>query len=144
MRDLPHIALTLIQPWGTLIIGYGKDLENRTWAPHSRLAPGDRLWVHAGMKWDHGSLDAGLALSRTFAAQYVEHEIERVHGALLGHVRFDGVVRESSSPWWVGPVGWRLSDPIALAAPIPCRGAQGLWAVPSDVLERAAQEVARG
>jgi hypothetical protein len=48
MRELPTRALTLIQPWATLVMRCGKDVENRTWTPpESQLRPGDRFWIHA-------------------------------------------------------------------------------------------------
>ena len=49
---------------------------------------------------------------------------------------FGGAVTESESPWFGGPVGWVLSDIIVLPEPVPCRGAQGLWDIPDDVLEK--------
>jgi hypothetical protein len=47
--------------------------------------------------------------------------------------RMTGVVTESADPWFTGPYGWTLDDVVALPAPVPCRGAQGLWPVPDDV-----------
>lgn len=35
--------------------------------------------------------------------------------------------------WFVGPYGWVLTDVVTLATPVPCKGAQGLWALPPDV-----------
>lgn len=37
------------------------------------------------------------------------------------------------SPWFVGPIGWKLADVVAIA-PVPCSGQQGLWMVPVDLL----------
>lgn len=39
-----------------------------------------------------------------------------------------------------GRYGWVLSDVQALTEPIPCRGAQGLWRVPEDVVERIREQ----
>ena len=135
MRDLPTLALTLIQPWGTLIMHCGKDIENRTWEPDSRLRRGDRLWIHAGKSFDSETHRRAIADVPGYYRVADPDLIPR--GALLGHVRFDGVVRESTSRWFMGPIGWLLSDPVALAKPIACRGAQGLWRVPADIIERA-------
>jgi hypothetical protein len=135
-----NVALTLIQPWGTAIIHHGKDIENRTWEPYaSQLRPGDRLWIHAGKKRDKGASEfiAGVCTwhdSEEAFEQMADRLDHAPLGALLGHVRFDGVTRSSDSPWFFGPVGWRLSDPVALPMLIFCRGAQGLWTVPDDVL----------
>jgi len=55
-----------------------------------------------------------------------------------------GVVTESADPWFVGPFGWVLSDVVVLPAPVPCRGAQGLWEVPADVREAALRQLPSG
>lgn len=44
-------------------------------------------------------------------------------------LRGDGI----ESPWFVGPYGWVLTDVVTLTTPVPCKGAQGLWALPPDV-----------
>lgn len=41
------LALTLIQPWASLIVAGPKRVENRTWRPNP-LRPGDYLAIHAG------------------------------------------------------------------------------------------------
>mgnify|MGYP000390794462 FL=1 len=134
MADLPSLALTLIQPWGTLIIAGHKPIENRTWAPDSRLRPGDRLWIHGGKSWDEDAVDLARCILRP-----APDLSDAPRGFLLGHVRYEGVCHASPSPWFFGPVGWRLSDPVSLAVPVPCRGAQGLWRVPTDALARATE-----
>ena len=45
-------------------------------------------------------------------------------------------VKLGQDEWWMGPYAWTLDDVIAMPEPIPCRGAQGLWLVPDDVLAR--------
>lgn len=35
-------------------------------------------------------------------------------------------------PWYVGPFGWLLADPVALTTPIEIPGKQGLWDVPEE------------
>lgn len=42
------------------------------------------------------------------------------------------------SSWWIGPIGWILDHVIAIE-PVACKGAQGLWSLPTDV-ERAVRE----
>lgn len=39
------------------------------------------------------------------------------------------------NPWAFGPWCWVLTDIVRLEQPIPCKGAQGLWELPPDVLE---------
>lgn len=40
-------ALTLLNPWAQAIAYWGKDVENRTWAPPASLV-GERIAIHAG------------------------------------------------------------------------------------------------
>lgn len=129
-------ALTLIRPWPWAIFHAGKDVENRSWAPRaSQLLPGNLLAIHAGAKWDRYDAEwidrllkevAGT-VPRTMPAQS-----DHVSG-IIGVVRFMGVTIECESPWFSGPVGWRIAEPRLLPEPIPCRGALGLWALPPDV-----------
>jgi len=48
-------------------------------------------------------------------------------GCLVGEATITGVVTESDSPWFEGPVGITLADPIAYTEPIPCRGMLGIF-----------------
>lgn len=46
----------------------------------------------------------------------------------------------ASSPWWAGPVGIVLEDVIIPGTTIWCRGKQGAWDVPAEVLPLLAPE----
>ncbi len=60
-------------------------------------------------------------------------DIEIVSGVAGVHVDVD-------SEWFFGPFGWILQDVVALAKPVPCRGAQGLWQPPADVAARVLEQ----
>ncbi len=47
----------------------------------------------------------------------------------MGEATITGVVTESDSPWFEGPVGITLADPLAYADPIPYRGQLGIFHV---------------
>jgi hypothetical protein len=74
-----------------------------------------------------------------FAAQ--DHYIDTAvpYGAIVGVAVVDRVVRNrvdlpaEQHAWWAGPVGWVLRDVVAIE-PVPCKGAQGLWGLPENVL----------
>lgn len=120
----PTYAITLRQPWATLIFERGKDIENRTWLPDSRLKPGDRIWIHAG-----NAVDSKIC-------EYAKIDPTDVpRGLLLGHVQYDGTCTSSNSVWWEGPIGWMISDPVRIK-PVPCKGLQKIWKVPSDVISQ--------
>lgn len=35
--------------------------------------------------------------------------------------------------WEAGRWAWRMTDPVMFDAPVPCRGAQGVWRIPAQV-----------
>lgn len=122
-------ALTLHRPWPWAIFfappGRLKDLENRRWSAHWILD--ETVAIHAGQHVDVPAFDF----------------IERVCGVrppedggatgIVGMVRFTDMVEQSTSPWFTGPIGWRIGMRQALVQPVPCRGSHKLWAVPADV-----------
>lgn len=113
-RCLP--ALSIRQPWAWLILHGGKDIENRTW----RISYRGRFLVHASQ----GMTAAEYQSSATFArSQNITlppaHELER--GGIVGSVELTHCVTGSSSPWFFGPYGFLLKDPVPCAF-IPCRG----------------------
>jgi hypothetical protein len=134
----PHLqALTLIRPWSALIIGAPgvprKDIENRTWHPEPLIQPGEWLAIHSGRKYDEAASAFAYRIGVPMTFYTREHLVD---AAIIGVARYDGYVRASASPWFVGPLGWLLGGVVALPDPIPCRGGQGLWRVPADVAER--------
>lgn len=126
----PIYGLTVWNPWAYCIAHKGKRVENRGWSPS--LEPGDFLAIHAGRVFDESAvpwLRQELGIMVPVAEQIVS-------SAIVAVATFEGV--ELKAPigdrWWAGPVGWRLADVVALAEPVPCRGARGLWELPEDVL----------
>ena len=110
-------ALTVRQPWASAIIWAGKDVENRSRPSSCR----GRLWIHAGLRLEAADvLPAGTPVPR---------------GAIIGYVTLTGCVQGSASPWAIpGYWHWQLADPVALAEPIPARGALGLWQLPPELI----------
>lgn len=121
-----RIALTIWQPWAWAIIHAGKDIENRSWAPGVSLP--QRLAIHAGKTFD----DRAYEFLQDLCSVRVPDRKDFALGAILGTVLLAGWSRESTSPWFAGPVGWQLKEPLA-CEPIFCRGAQGLWAPPTGL-----------
>ena len=139
-------ALTLRHPWPWAIVALGKDVENRTWAPgRDQLAIGDWFAIHGGVTPRGADLvevqiqASGLVAThraRVMRQCLVNGDLTVNDVILPGIVavcRHAGVVRAGGSPWFEGPLGWRLADVAALPVPVPCRGAQGLWDIPDDV-----------
>jgi len=132
-------ALTLWQPWATLIAIGVKHYETRSWRTSYR----GPLAVHAGVE------RRGLALCRG------ETEIEQAldaAGLSLDTLPLGGIVATADlvdcrsttailaagdgdlfGDYSAGRFGWQLANVRALAVPIACRGKQGLWTPGAEV-----------
>lgn len=121
-------ALTLIRPWSWAIVASTKRIENRTWRPNHILF--QRIAIHAGMKFDE---NAAFEIAR-IQGHKLDQSCE--DQGIVGTAVVSGFVSSSPDPWFCGPVGWVLTDVVRLPQPIPCKGAQGLWQVPDDIIER--------
>jgi len=142
VRSVTH-ALTIWQPWANAIVWCGKDIENRGWAPWPDII-GKTIAIHAGKVFDEdGALSIGFGWSAG-RLKFTESQLLRLStdlcpkGAIVGVARVTGFVRTSTSPWFNGPIGWKLADAFPLDAPVFCRGAQGLWVLPPDVRQALA------
>lgn len=148
-------ALTVRQPWASLIVAGVKDVENRTWSLHPdyHYRP---LAIHAALKYDHqGWLDAmrpcmesGAAspmalLLTTSTNADVQRQSGAPRGVLLGTVEVIGCHQsrtcEGECSRWADDDPdvwhWTLRDPRALAEPLEWKGRQGLWTVPDAALD---------
>lgn len=143
-------AITLKHPWPWAVCVLNKRIENRTWEPWPKqLKIGDWLAIHGG-KWPTSQNEIGgiedeandLAndfKDRDFARNLHLADVKACSG-IVAVCKFGGVVTESDDPWFEGPFGWLLNDLVVLRKPVPCKGAQGLWDLPEDVLEAVRSE----
>jgi hypothetical protein len=148
------LALSIRQPWASLIMRAGKDIENRNWPTRVR----GRIHVHAakGMTRDEHedavafAVEAIRADPRNFGAStmttlrslgFAFDELQR--GGIIGSVELVDCVRSSTSPWFVGDYGFVLRDPQPLPAFVPWKGQLGFFDVPASAMQPAAQEPSR-
>lgn len=141
------LGLSLIQPWAFSICLLGKRVENRTWKPWCPI--GTYLAIHAGKKTDWEAVNdlrrEGLAVPDRMPL-----------GQIVGVARLADVIdRQIDGPppgqemWFSGPWGWVL-DHVVPIQPVPCKGRQGLWRLPEEVLAevrvlwKVARELGRG
>ncbi len=127
-------ALTLTQPWATLVILGVKRWETRGWYTQHR----GRIAIHAAKGWTKAD--------REFADELREMGVLPADeplplGAVLGTVRLDGLIRThpdivarhiSPTEYMLGDYspgryGWELGAVERFPDPIPARGALGLW-----------------
>lgn len=149
-------GLTLTHPWAYCIAHAGKDVENRTWHPRRQGGQiGMYLAIHGGAvpgkntgKREEARLDLAHALRLMSGAGDTDPSVYQLERGLpaagedeyftpgiVAVARLAGVVQDSLSAWAVdGQHHWQLADVLTLPAPIPHRGAQGLWEVQPDAL----------
>lgn len=133
-RILQHgTALTLTQPWATLVVQGRKRIETRGWSTSYR---GDLL-IHAAKEMPR---DAAIFAEQLGLLGDLEHPLPR--GAILGTVQVVDCVRTEDllaagisarelavGDYTAGRFGWLLEEPIEWDQPVPMRGQLGLWGV---------------
>lgn len=113
LHDLPQLALSVRQPWAWAIIHAGKDIENRSWqAVNHGLRQRGRIAIHAakGLSRDE-YLEAASFMWTLGVACPAAANLAR--GGIIGSVEVVDVVSKSDSPWFFGPRGLVLRNPIA-------------------------------
>lgn len=134
-------ALSVRAPWWWFIL-HGKPIENRDWKDRN---PGLRFrgpcLLHASAWWHNIEVPEDADDAREMGRRagltiptINEREMRAAGGSIVGMVDVVDVVRSSASPWFVGPVGLVLRNPVKLPKPVPCKGALGFFPVPADVL----------
>jgi activating signal cointegrator 1 len=148
-------ALSLTQPWATLIAIGAKRIETRSWSTTFRgpvaihAAKSMPLWARefayadpAGRVLNRAGILLGnncaalprgaiVALAELVAVAPTHEIVALSHGALplLPHEIEFGDYTD-------GRYGWVLSNVVPLSEPVACKGALGLWEVPGDVLRQ--------
>lgn len=131
-------AISIKQPWGSLIVSGVKDIENRTWATKFR----GRVLVHAGAKsanyWDSplcGIIDEFIRKITKTGTDYSNYQ----HGAIIGSVEIVDCVVNHPSIWAEKTVfgetevihNWVLANPVLFAEPIlNVKGKLSFWDYP--------------
>lgn len=134
MGNLPKLALSVRQPWAWAIIHGGKDIENRSWqAVNHGLRQRGRIAIHAskGMSREEYESACEFIVDRGLTCPA---PADLLRGGLIGSVEVIDVVSASDSPWFFGPRGLVLRDPVPCEF-IPAQGALGYfnW-VPGNVV----------
>jgi hypothetical protein len=142
-------GLTLWRPWAWAIAYAGKRIENRPWRFPAKML-GQYVAIHAGKTLDKQSVldmrGGGYDVPADGGTQGI------VAVAKLAYC-FDGdadklaeILGEKEAltqiDTWLDTesFGWVLADVVAID-PVPCRGAQGLWPLPPDVLSLVRQQL---
>lgn len=119
-------AITLHRPWAYAVAHLGKRVENRSWP--CPLPVSSLIAIHAGRKFDPTAADW---IKKHTGLVCPPDEAQPV--GIVAMARFMGNVTTLDSPWFVGPIAWKLTDVLPID-PIPCPGRQRLWDIPLKLL----------
>ena len=125
-NGLPHIALSVRQPWAWAIVAGFKAIENRS--PGSirsgGMGPG-RIAIHAASRMTRDEYEWGAwRLARHGVTAPRPEQLPR--RVIIGAVTVTDIVNESDSEWFGGQAGLVLENPVA-CDPIPAVGALGYF-----------------
>jgi hypothetical protein len=138
----PLVALTIKQPWASLIVLGIKDIENRSWPTRRR----GRFLVHASKAVDRREIARAREIIDRTSTLRDEPAIEAVFdldrlreraGGILGSVELVDCHDAHPSPWFQGPYGFSLRAPAILPF-TPLIGRLNFFPVPDDVARRLA------
>ena len=140
-------ALTLYQPWATLIAELLKHFETRTWRPPA-VRMGERIAIHAGKVTDAWfrksplvtrALGADALPSGAIVALIVLASVHRtpVMGGMPKALRDapQGPDEMEFGDYGPGRWIWQLEDIQRLPEPVACPGNRTLWTVPQEIVQ---------
>lgn len=161
-------ALSLTQPWATLMAIGAKRIETRSWSSNHR----GWVAIHASKGFPRDARD--LCYEEPFAAALAKggvtslgvqdapsllplgaivavgnlHRVGRIGRTHDGQVHVRGHDLPETDPdelafgdYTAGRYGWVFTNVGRLATPVPCRGALSLWDVPADVMEAVQRQL---
>ena len=134
-------ALSLTQPWASLVVLGIKKIETRSWRTSYRGV----LVIHAAKGFPRWARD--LCGDYPWSLALTNHGLSRPEelpvGALLGAVMVQNCLQTTSDLQAVlsdeerqlgdyapDRFAWQLSHALRFPRPIPCKGALGLWEIP--------------
>ncbi|WP_372393745.1 hypothetical protein ABMY26_00490 (plasmid) [Azospirillum sp. HJ39] len=146
LRDLPTRALSVRAPWDFAILEMGKPVENRKRSHRFR----GLVFIHTSSWWK----ESEVAEDRDFAEEVARRtlpdrwpadrhlplsDLTPRLGRITGMVEVADCVAVSDSPWFFGPVGFTLRNPVIFKNPVQCKGALGFFPVPESIRAAVAQ-----
>lgn len=135
-------AISLLQPWASLVVMGIKTIETRSWGTKYR----GPILIHASQ----GKAGSIFAEERAFK-KYIPHFKNLPFGAIIGQATITDVIRienlnlpeelinrltmeeKAFGDYSEGRYAWILSDHIQFKNPIPARGTLSIWEYPGGL-----------
>lgn len=134
-------AITIKQPFASLIAEGMKDIENRTWPTKYR----GRVLIHAAKSADYDGLPSPYAalflLGRFHNILTIEQkesiiQLSKIRSSIVGSVEIVDCIQNHESIWAEnGLWNWVLANPIKFLEPIPAKGKLSFWDYPNILSE---------
>jgi ASCH domain. len=144
-------AISLIQPWASLIVMGAKKFETRSWKTEYR----GELLIHASSKLPT-QFQKQKFTEGAYFKDYIDDLDQLPYGAIIGKANLVGIYRTEDlvSPQSLfkdvsinehekafgdyshGRYAWALDEAFMFKTPIPYRGALGIWEFPADLLPK--------
>lgn len=130
-------ALTVKQPWASLIACGIKTVENRTWPIPATWRDRGQLLIHAGVGFDRMALLRPEVRIELEAQSRPEWELPA--GAVVA-IAGKADCHEAEPDCCTSPYAasdgwhWTLADVRQLPDPVPAKGRLGLWTPDADLL----------
>jgi hypothetical protein len=102
------LALSIRQPWAWATLHGGKDIENRRWRTEVR----GRVLIHASKTMT--KLDLYYFHASDAGRKCLPDLTDLFYGGIIGSVEIIDCVMQSKSPWFAGPYGFVLRNPVTL------------------------------
>ena len=112
-------AISIRQPWASLIVAGIKDVENRSWSTKYR----GKVLVHASKKLDKKGMK--LVKEKQLDESVIE-AMKKYVGGIIGEVEIVDCVEKSDSQWFEGPFGFVLKNAKVLPFK-QCKGKLGIF-----------------
>lgn len=134
-------AISLWQPWASLWVSGRKIHETRHWSTNHR----GWLLVHAAKRFEK---TVGEHLEDILIDEFGGHwSIDLPTGALIGAIKLDDCIPSERiypngsllDDYWCGDFskgrfGWFATECKVFASPIPYKGMQGMFSVPTEIV----------
>ncbi len=125
-------AITIKQPWASLIINGTKDIENRSWKTNYR----GRVLIHSAKK----EFDFTNEMTSEYQREFIIGiEKPYVKGSIIGSVEIVDCIlsKDNQNALWGNMCcyHWILKYPIKFPEPIPAKGRLSFWDYPNILAE---------
>ena len=126
-------ALTIKEPWATLIIEKYKEYEFRSWKTNYK----GKILIHAGLSLEKNMLERFKEYNFDYKCGYIIGEAELVDCIKVDKEFNDKLLNENKLVYGksnhVEKYAWELEDIVIYKEPIYVKGKLGLWDYNDDI-----------